>query len=46
MSAMYRTMLLIRRTGEQLWGDFHGDRLPGDMHLYIGREDCIVDLDF
>ncbi len=36
--AMYRTMLLIRRTEEQLRDDFHAGRLPGGVHLYIGQE--------
>ena len=38
MLAMYRTMLLIRRTEEQLRDDFHAGRLPGGVHLYIGQE--------
>ena len=36
--AMYRVMLLIRHTEEQLRDDFHAGRLPGGVHLYIGQE--------
>ena len=35
---MYRTMVLIRRTEEQLHDDFHAGKLPGGVHLYIGQE--------
>ena len=38
MLAMYRTMLLIRRTEERLRDDFHSGKLPGGVHLYIGQE--------
>ncbi len=38
MLAVYRVMLLIRRTEEQLRDDFHAGRLPGGVHLYIGQE--------
>ncbi|MCY4210332.1 MAG: thiamine pyrophosphate-dependent dehydrogenase E1 component subunit alpha [Gammaproteobacteria bacterium] len=36
--AMYRVMLLIRRTEEQVRDDFHAGNLPGGVHLYIGQE--------
>ena len=38
MLDMYRLMLLIRRTEEQLRDDFHSGNLPGGVHLYIGQE--------
>lgn len=36
--ALYRRMLLIRRTEERLSADFKAGRLPGPVHLCIGQE--------
>lgn len=36
--AMYRRMLLIRRTEERLAEEFHKGNLPVGVHLYIGQE--------
>ena len=38
MLDMYRIMLLISRTEEQLRDELHSENLPGGVHLYSGRE--------